>query len=53
MYWNATEWNKEGTARVTSEQYANTTAFVQDGSDYAAYLYTLPSHQCSMHEDKS
>jgi hypothetical protein len=53
MYFNATEWSKDGDDRVILQKYANTTAFVQDASDYRAYLYTRPIHGCTMHEEKS
>lgn len=48
-YFNATEWDDEYNRRMKPE-HASTTAFCQDGSDYAAYLYTLGNHGCTMHE---
>lgn len=49
MYWDVTEWREDGTLRLAGE-HANTTAFVQDASDYRATLYTMGEHGCTMHE---
>lgn len=49
MLWDATEWSEDG-RRVTSPKFANTLAFVTDGSDYFAALLTKPDFGCVMHE---
>ena len=49
MFWNATDWDEDG-SRTFDAKYANTTAFVQDGSDYKADLYTKAEHGCTMHQ---
>lgn len=51
MFWDATEWNEEGDGRQFI-QPIETKAFVQDGSDFAAYLYTMPDFGCVQHESK-
>jgi hypothetical protein len=56
MFWNATEWIRVeldgGTiVRRISPKYANIKAFVQDGSDYQAYLLVADDFGCVMHED--
>lgn len=52
MLFDSTIWSKEGDGLVLKDEFAKTTAFAQDGSDYSAYLYTLPDHGCTMHESK-
>lgn len=49
-FWDASEWSEAGGARVLKQEYASTTAFAQDGSDYMAILWTKPEHGCTMHE---
>jgi hypothetical protein len=50
MLWDSTQWSEDGEGREFLPEAQRTTAFVQDGSDYAAYLYTRPEHGCVMHE---
>lgn len=50
MFWDATEWDKEG-SRKFLDQYKDTKAFAQDGSDYMAYLLTRPDFGCVSHEE--
>lgn len=49
MFWNSTDWD-EGGSRTWAPEAQNKTAFVQDGSDYSAHLYTKPEHSCTMYE---
>lgn len=49
MFWDSTKWTDDGERTWTAEA-ENNTAFVQDGSDYLADLYTKPNHGCTMHE---
>ena len=51
MYWDATEWNLDGDGRRLSADAATDLAFVQDASDYSAYLITLPQFGCVQHEE--
>jgi hypothetical protein len=48
MLWDSTEWSDEGDARSFTAEAVDKTAFVQDGSDYIARLYTKPQHGCTM-----
>jgi hypothetical protein len=50
MFWESTEWKEDGDGRCWTSEAESKTAFVQDGSDYAAYLYTKAWHGCTMHE---
>ena len=50
MLWRSTEWSKDGDARIFSSHAVDKTAFVQDGSDYVAALYTKPEHSCTMYK---
>lgn len=57
MFENAYQWKgcldvdvDDGTGLEFCPEYANMTAFVQDGSSYSADLYTKATHFCSMHE---
>ena len=50
MFWDATEWDEEGEGRKFLDQYKDTKAFAQDGSDYSAYLLTKPDFGCVSHE---
>jgi len=57
MWWDATEWTDEpdpvndwGNLRRLLPQYEGTKMFVQDGSDYLAYLYTMPDFSCAHFE---
>ena len=43
--WRAYGWLGEDKKDI---RFENVTAFVQDGSDYSASLYTMPDHYCSM-----
>jgi hypothetical protein len=51
MFWNMTEWKEvdDDYRREFKPEAENTTAFVQDGSDYVAKLFTRPTHGCTMH----
>jgi hypothetical protein len=51
MFWDSTEWDENG-EQVFSERAKDVMAFVQDGSDYKAYLYTRPQFGCVSHEVK-
>ena len=50
MFWDSTQWDEDGEKRTFMPAAESTTAFVQDGSDYHASLYTRPTHGCTMHE---
>ncbi len=50
MFWESTEWKDDGDGRAWTAEAENKTAFVQDGSDYSASLYTKAEHGCTMHE---
>lgn len=52
MFWDCTKWDDDGNARMFTDDAAGETAFVQDGSDYFARLYTKPEHGCTMHQPK-
>lgn len=54
MYWEVTDWGDKSNdyKRTLKPEYANTKAFVQDGSDYSATLLTLPDFGCVMHQPK-
>jgi len=51
MLWDATEWveNEEGwgSDRLVKEKYDTQMSFVQDASDYRAYLWTKPEFFCA------
>lgn len=51
MFWDMTEWRDDADDRVFKAEAEPITAFVQDGSDYRATLYTRPTHGCVMHSD--
>lgn len=50
--WDATEWAREGGETILrlKPERADDKMFVQDGSDYAAYLYTTADFFCAHHE---
>lgn len=50
MFWDSTQWSREKDGLQFIDSAMQQTAFVQDGSDYWAALYTLPNHGCTMHE---
>lgn len=50
MLWDSTQWSDDGDRREFVKTAESTTAFVQDGSDYKAWLYTKPGHGCVMHK---
>lgn len=58
QWWNATEWRDKGemdqdtgtTVRALKSEHAGTKMFVQDGSDYLAYLYTAADFYCAHYE---
>lgn len=52
QYWDATEWTEDCDTRVLRKEYANKLAFVNDGSDYRAELFTFPDFGCVQHETK-
>ena len=52
MFWESTQWSKDGTRREFTAEHQQTTAFAQDGSDYSASLLTKPAHGCTMHAGK-
>lgn len=47
MFWNATDWSVDGDKRIFLD---DSKAFVQDGSDYSAYLLTKEDFYCNMWE---
>jgi hypothetical protein len=49
MYWDSTDWDKEGKKRIF---ISDSKAFAQDGSDYSACLLTKPDFYCNMWEEK-
>lgn len=56
-WWEATEWTERDdpnepwqTLRTLKPEHAGTKMFVQDGSDYVAYLYTAADFFCAHHE---
>lgn len=51
MFFDCTEWDKEGERRL-KPGHELSTAFVQDGSDYRAYLLTKEDHGCTMWRGK-
>jgi hypothetical protein len=56
MFWDATEWGDDqdeygDTVRRLKPAYAAQKAFVQDASDYRAYLIVADDFGCVMHED--
>ena len=59
MFWDATEWNLEEEdelgeliKRDLKSEFKNEKAFVQDGSDYKAYLITTHDFGCVQFENK-
>jgi hypothetical protein len=50
QFWDATEWDKDYDNRQLKPEYKSKLAFVQDGSDYYAALYTLENFGCVQHE---
>ena len=52
MLWDAFTWTEEEDKPVFKEEHKYTLAFVQDGSDYKANLYTRPTFGCVMWESK-
>lgn len=51
MFWNSTEWKDDGEGRRFLDEYKDTKAFAQDGSDYSAHVLTLPNFGCVSHKD--
>jgi hypothetical protein len=58
-WWEATEWREDGPEdpdrpfeiiRTLKPEHSGTKMFVQDGSDYVAYLYTAADFFCAHHE---
>lgn len=52
MLWDATRWVDDGESREFAPEHAGKKAFVQDGSDYTAFLYTVADFGCVQHEAK-
>lgn len=52
MFWTATEWTDDDgdPVRGLMPQYAEQKAFIQDVSDYKAYLIVADDFGCVMHE---
>jgi hypothetical protein len=51
-FWDVSEWNDDGDdmeswGRVLKPEFADQLMFVQDGSDYKAYLVTRPDFFCA------
>lgn len=46
MLWHATQWKGDGAGREFKDEFKNTKAFAQDGSDYMADVLTLPDFGC-------
>ena len=49
QFWDAAEWDEDGGGRKLRPEFADALAFVQDGSDYRADLYTKPEFGCVQH----
>ncbi|MFA6066928.1 MAG: hypothetical protein WC707_07130 [Candidatus Babeliaceae bacterium] len=49
--WDATEWNDDGESRKIKDECIGKLAFVQDASDYRAYLKTMPDFGCVQYEN--
>jgi hypothetical protein len=55
MFWDSTDWVRDEDGNVTREilrNHTGTKAFLQDGSDYIAYLIVADDFGCVMHEDE-
>ena len=52
MFWDSTEWSEEGDGRQIKSEFINQKAFLQDGSDYRAFLIVSDDFGCVMHEEK-
>lgn len=50
MLWDSYEWSKDRDHRVLKAECAGNLAFVKDGSDYYASLFTRPNFACNQHE---
>jgi hypothetical protein len=46
MFWDSTDWDKEGDERVFKEEAKDKKAFAQDASDYRAVLLTKKDFGC-------
>jgi hypothetical protein len=53
MFWDATEWSDEADERRLRPSFVGQKAFLQDGSDYRAYLLVSDDFGCVMHEASS
>lgn len=51
MLWDSTEWRDDTDERVLKKEHEKSKVFVQDGSDYIAYMLTMPDFGCVSHED--
>ena len=52
MFWESTEWSREGDKRVFRDSAKDELAFAQDGSDFSAFLVTKPEFYCNQWEAK-
>lgn len=57
LFWDATKWGcsddpDDWDSRVLRDENKNDKAFVQDGSDYQAFLLTLGDFGCNQFENK-
>lgn len=52
MFWDATEWSKDGDSRSFRDKYKDVKAFARDGSDYKAFVLTKPNFGCVSHESR-
>ena len=50
LLYDVTEWDDDGDKRVLVAEHRTTLAFVQDASDYVAYLLTRPEFGCVSHQ---
>lgn len=46
QFWDSTEWSEDGDYRQFLPECEDLKAFVQDGSDYRAVLFTKPDFGC-------
>ena len=53
QFWDSAEWDEDGDGRKLRPEFADALAFVQDGSDYRADLYTKPEFGCVQHASTS
>lgn len=46
MFWDSTEWEEDLEGRKFRDEFKDTKAFAQDGSDYRAIVLTRPDFGC-------